>query len=70
MVIKTLERVSKNYYYIIRGEVILKFDLDGIKSEGYDVTTPILITDMNNYKDIIPVTSKQISQGEKLLKIV
>ena len=31
MVIKTLERVSKNYYYIIRGDIVMFIELTNEK---------------------------------------
>lgn len=39
MVIKTLERVSKNYYYIIRGEKVgsVTYSIDGILLAEYPV---------------------------------
>lgn len=27
----------------------MKFDLDGIKADGYDVTTPIVVTNANEF---------------------
>ena len=27
-----------------KGQLLMKFDLDGIKADGYDVTTPIVVT--------------------------
>ena len=41
MVIKTLERVSKNYYYIIRGE---SFGFEVAAKDGYQVEQ---VTDQN-----------------------
>ena len=45
MVIKTLERVSKNYYYIIRGEIteILKLSKPHFDGNKFVYTSPYAV---------------------------
>ena len=35
------------------GQTILEFDLDSLVKEGYQVTTPIVITNSSEYSQII-----------------
>ncbi|WP_270342904.1 beta-glucoside-specific PTS transporter subunit IIABC [Lactococcus lactis] len=38
---------------VVMGQTILEFDLDSLVKEGYQVTTPIVITNSNEYSQII-----------------
>ncbi len=53
------------------GQVLLEFDIDGIKEAGYPVTTPVIISNSDNYLDIIGTEAKQgdkIKAGQVLLE--
>ncbi|MFP3513022.1 beta-glucoside-specific PTS transporter subunit IIABC [Peribacillus sp. SIMBA_075] len=52
------------------GDLIVEFDLEKIKSKGYDVVTPIIITNTENYLDVLPVNSKSVEYGETILTIL
>ena len=39
---------------VMRGDLLLEFDIDYIKEQGYSVDTPIVITNADSYSDIIP----------------
>lgn len=51
------------------GEKLLSFDIDDIKKLGYDVVTPVLICNSDNYKNIIGENSKNINFGDKIINI-
>ena len=40
-----------------KGQLLMKFDLDGIKADGYDVTTPIVVTNADEF------TIKTVAEG-------
>lgn len=42
----------ENGTIIKKGDVLLNFDREEIEKEGYDLSTPIIITNTENYKDI------------------
>ena len=47
-----------------RGQLLLEFDVAAIKAAGYDVTTPVLVTNANDYEKITVVLGDQeISSG-------
>lgn len=53
-----------------KGDLLVEFDKDAIKAEGYDIITPIIITNSDNYVDVLPKDSKQIKEGETILTIL
>jgi PTS system beta-glucosides-specific IIC component len=46
----------------------MKFDLDGIKADGYDVTTPIVVTNADEFT-IKTVAEGAVVPGAALLKL-
>ena len=51
-------------------EVILEFDIDKIKNEGYDVITPVIITNSDNYVDVILENKQNINKNENIMTII
>ena len=47
------------------GDVLLEFDLEEITKAGYDVTTPIVITNLGDYKITKCLTGQQVKAGER-----
>ncbi|SCJ07002.1 EIIBCA-Bgl [uncultured Clostridium sp.] len=52
------------------GQVLLEFDIDGIKEAGYPVTTPVIVSNSDNYLDIIGTDKKEINREEELLTVM
>lgn len=52
------------------GQVLLEFDIYGIKEAGYPVTTPVIISNSDNYLDIIGTEKKEINREEELLTVM
>lgn len=50
------------------GDVILEFDREAILAEGYDVITPVIISNHFNYQAVETVASGEVKAGEALLK--
>ena len=50
------------------GDVLLEFDLEEITKAGYDVTTPIVITNLGDYKITKCLTGQQVKAGEEVQK--
>ncbi len=54
-----------------KGDLLLEFDKENIEKEGYQTVTPILVTNIEDYLDILPANQKQeVKVGEPLLKIM
>lgn len=55
---------------VIKGSLLLEFDMEKIKEAGLSLTTPVLVSNMNNFVSLKAGSKKQIEVGEKLLTIV
>ena len=51
------------------GDVLLEFDLEEITKAGYDVTTPIVITNLGDYKITKRLTGQQVKAGEEVMQL-
>jgi PTS system beta-glucosides-specific IIC component len=51
------------------GDLLVEFDIDEIKNAGYDITTPVVVTNTDAYAAIEGVGRAEISAGEVLLVI-
>ena len=54
---------------IKKGQLLLEFDMDAIKKAGYDLTTPVLITNSDQYADIHVEKTGTINVGEKAIVV-
>lgn len=52
------------------GELLVEFDAEAIKSEGYDVVTSIIVTNTDNYSDIKGTDKKEIVEKESLIEVI
>ncbi|MFJ1627061.1 beta-glucoside-specific PTS transporter subunit IIABC [Marinilactibacillus psychrotolerans] len=52
------------------GQTLIDFDIQGIKEAGYLVTTPVLVTNADNYLDLLTTDSKTIAMNEYLMTVV
>lgn len=54
---------------IKKGDLLLEFDIEAIKNEGYEVITPFIVTNSADYTDILSITGKVVQPGEAILKL-
>lgn len=52
------------------GDLLAEFDMDKIKEAGYDVTTPVLVTNADDFVDVSGETGKSVKAGEMLISII
>ena len=55
---------------IKKGDLILEFDIDEIKKAGYVLTTPIIVTNTDEYLDILEMKKENVEFGDELITIV
>ncbi len=55
---------------IKKGDVILSFDIEAIKNEGYDIITPVIITNSEQYMEVVNTKSQNIIQLQNLITVV
>lgn len=53
-----------------KGDLLVEFDKDAIIAEGYQVVTPVIITNSANYLDVLAKDIREVKAGEGLLTIV
>ncbi|WP_318617686.1 beta-glucoside-specific PTS transporter subunit IIABC [Sporosarcina sp. YIM B06819] len=51
-----------------KGQLLIEFDIEQIRTAGFDVTTPVIVTNHERYK-LVPTTEKQIKHGFDLLEL-
>lgn len=54
---------------IHRGDLLITFDIDGIRNAGYKTTTPMIICNTDDYSEVSAAVSGSISAGEKIINI-
>ena len=52
------------------GQKLVSFDLEALQKEGYDVTTPVVVTNGAEYLDVIETTQERVEAGEVLVTAV
>lgn len=60
---KTGDKVKK-------GALLLEFDMEKIKEAGFALTTPVLVSNMNQFVSLKASEKKQVKAGETLITIV
>lgn len=73
----TVELQGKHYQAHIQtgdkvkaGDLLLSVDLNEIKKEGYDVTTPIVITNLSGYEIAKCLIGQQVKEGEEVIQLI
>lgn len=55
---------------IRKGDLLLEFDIQKIKDAGYSITTPIIVTNGEDYIDVIPTDADAIEVGEDIITLM
>ena len=53
-----------------KGDLLLEFDIDVITKAGYSIITPMIITNTDDYADIIPTDAKNVNHGDNALTVM
>ena len=75
--INTVELDGKYYEAYIQegdkvaaGQLLLEFDMDKIKEDGYDITTPVIITNSDDYKEVEQVVLGDVHTLTTAIKLL
>lgn len=52
------------------GQLLITFDMDRIKAEGYDVTTPLIVTNTDEYQDIKVLKTGKTDYRDHVLELI
>lgn len=73
----TVKLNGKGFYLLVSenekvkiGQPILKFDASYIKEQGYDIITPVLITNSSEFEDVITVDTQNVKAKDKIMTVV
>lgn len=60
----------KNDQPVKIGDVLLEFDIKAIKAAGYDLTTPVLVSNSDDFIDVLTLNNRAVSEGSPLLAVL
>jgi len=52
-----------------KGDLILEFDIDALKGEGFDVITPIIICNSDIYKEVKTNVGQEVNVGDTIIEL-
>ena len=55
--------------YVKKGDLLVTFDMEAIKKEGYLCTTPIIVCNTDDYKAIRQMAEGDIKAGQDILSV-
>lgn len=56
--------------HVEAGQLLVRADIEGIKKEGLDITTPVIVANTADYMQIKMAAEKSVKRGEVLLNCV
>lgn len=56
--------------FVKMGDTLVTFDIDAIKAEGYDLITPVIITNPDRYQSIKPVKEGKVNSSEAFMALL
>ncbi|QTL98990.1 PTS beta-glucoside transporter subunit EIIBCA [Iocasia frigidifontis] len=75
--IDTMELEGKHFNTLVKkgdtikkGDPLLEFDKEAIEKEGYECTTPIVVTNSDDYLDVVGVEEGKVETGELIMMIL
>ena len=52
-----------------KGDLLISFDIEGIKREGYKLTTPMIVCNTSDYELVKPVAKGNIEVGSRVIEL-
>lgn len=56
--------------HVKAGQTLIEFDTDAIRANGFDITTPVLVTNTEQYRDIVVATGQRVTGEVNLLTVI
>ena len=53
-----------------KGDLLVEFDMEGIKAAGYKLTTPMIICNTDDYSAVKPLKTGKVKVGDDLLNVI
>ena len=61
--------VAKNGDKVKKGDLLMEFDVEAIKAEGYDVITPVVICNSADYTTFKTFVDKTVATGDVVIEM-
>lgn len=55
--------------HVTAGQLLMEFEPEKIRIAGYDITTPVIITNTDDYEEVLPAATGSVEKGQLLLQI-
>ncbi len=52
-----------------KGQLLLKFDMASISAAGYKLTTPVVVTNTDDFTSVDPIATGKITQGQDVVLV-
>lgn len=52
------------------GDTLIEFDTEAIEKEGYELTTPVIVTNTNDYLEVLARGAKKVNTGDAIISII
>ena len=52
-----------------KGQLLLEFDIQAIREAGYDITTPVVVTNTDDFQEVEAVKTGEVHPGEEVLRV-
>lgn len=53
-----------------KGQKLLEFDMELIQEAGYSLVTPVLVTNSDDFAEIVPSEAEEVQAGDLLLSVI
>lgn len=67
---KGFEKKKSQGEKVSKGEILLEFDIEMLRNEGYSISTPMIITNSDEYTDVIIEKFGKVNKGEEILILI
>lgn len=64
------EKFVKQDDVVKAGDLLVKFDIEAIRKAKKPVVTPIVVTNSNDYLDVLDLNQQEVIEGEEFLTLV
>lgn len=56
--------------HVKKGDLLLEFDMEEIKKAGYSIVSPVVITNSEDYTDIVLTDAKEVKHGQEVMTTI
>jgi len=67
---KGFKALIKQGDHVTQGQHIMDVDLDVIKEAGYEIQTPVIVTNSADMLDVVSVDNKNVKTNDEIIKVV